>query len=70
MVQLLKIKTKVIMDSGKEYIFPEHPEDFLKRCCDEQTGEIKPGFIHGMGFSIRPAHISSIEDVEYEEGIL
>ena len=65
------IITKVIMDSGKHYEFDEHPEDFLKRFYDEETGEIKQGFIHGEDFSINVKHISSIENVEKKinEGI-
>ncbi|MEW8957797.1 MAG: hypothetical protein AB2448_01605 [Moorella sp. (in: firmicutes)] len=61
---MLKVKTKVIMDSGKEYLFNEYPEDFLKRFYDEETGKIRPGFIHGPGFSISVEHISSIKDIE------
>lgn len=56
-------RTKVIMDSGKEYIFNEHPVDFSKRFFDEEKYEIIPGVIYGSGFTIVVDHISSIEEV-------
>ncbi|RXM70841.1 hypothetical protein [Clostridium tetani] len=60
-------KTKVIMDNGKEYIFNEYLEDFLKRIYDEEKKQIKSDFIHEGWFSISIDHISCMEDVEYSD---
>lgn len=64
---LTRIKTRVIMDSGKEYIFEEPLDHFLKRLYDETIkkelhGEL--GLIHSRGFSISIFHISSLEEFE------
>jgi len=66
---IIKTKTKVIMDSGKEYVIDEHPEDLLRRIYDENKSVIKIGFIHGPGFSLATQHVSSIEDIEQEQGL-
>lgn len=59
----LVVKSRVILDNGREYIFEEHPADLLKRVYDKKTGKVKQGFLHGKGFSIAMKHIASIEDV-------
>ncbi|MDC0763513.1 hypothetical protein POF51_22565 [Brevibacillus sp. AG] len=59
-------KTKVIMDSGKEYTIDKHPEDFLERITDKD-GILLNGFVHFLGVSINPSHISSIETIEVKE---
>ncbi len=60
---MIQTFTKVIMDSGKEYVIKEHPGDLLKRIYDEDTAKINTGFIHEDGFSISIGHISSIESI-------
>lgn len=55
------------MDSGKEYLLKEHPEDVFRRIFDENKGIIKTGFLHEIGVSISTDHISSLESVTVKE---
>lgn len=58
------IYSKVIMDSGKEYIFIKHPEDLLNRMTNPKTENPYEGFVHFVDVSINPSHISSIESLD------
>lgn len=59
-------KTKVTMDSGKEYIFNESYDDFLAKLYDSSENEniYKSRIIHGDNFVIFTEHIKSIEGIE------
>ena len=59
-----KIFTKLIMDSGKEYFFNQHPDEVLKRMVNSETDKPYEGFVFLRGLSINPSHISSIEDID------
>lgn len=60
-------KTRIIMDSGKEYIYEGSVDDVKRRCVraiNNGTAEI---FINGFiniapNISINPSHISSLEE--------
>jgi hypothetical protein len=66
MPMVMNIKTKLIMNSGKEYILNKHPEDVLSLLIDEK-GAPRNGFINCLGFSFNPRHVSSIECIEERE---
>ncbi|MBU7593548.1 hypothetical protein [Metabacillus halosaccharovorans] len=60
------LHTRLIMDSGKEYIIEKHPEDLIAS-YENQMGVIVNKFFHYKGLiAINPAHISSIEGIEVE----
>jgi uncharacterized protein YlzI (FlbEa/FlbD family) len=58
--------TKIVMDSGKEYVIEKHPEDVVNSFTT-QMGVVKNGFIHFDTFSINPSHVSSVEQIEVEK---
>lgn len=59
----IKFHTRIVMDSGKEYIVNKHPEDVFKEIVDS-NGNPYVGFKHFLGFSVNPNYISSIEEIE------
>jgi hypothetical protein len=63
----LKTHTVVVMDSGKEYVLGDHPDDFVTRITSDDQMTLKYGFVHVMDIekrvnvSIAIEHISSVE---------
>lgn len=62
---LKEVKTKIVMDSGKEYIVSMHPELFAIHITDE-FGNILRGMLQFDNIFINPQHISSLEAVNFE----
>ncbi|MGV3488500.1 MAG: hypothetical protein ACO1OC_07945 [Tuberibacillus sp.] len=65
---MLKLHTRVFMDSGIEYVFEISREDFLSKVVDSD-GKLHNRFIDlttnkEQKVSINPVHISSIEEIE------
>ncbi len=60
----VETKTRVLMDNGKIYEFPEPAEQFLKKICDIKTLRVDSILLKGEGFYINTAHISAIEETE------
>ncbi|SDM84654.1 hypothetical protein SAMN04488137_2216 [Fictibacillus solisalsi] len=56
-------KTKLFMDSGKEYILNKHPEDLVEQ-FKNQDGDLINSFIQFEGLIINPSHVSSLEYIE------
>lgn len=57
------LKTKVIMNSGKEYVIDMHIDEFVKEvtnCMDIPINAFK----HFKDVSLNPNHISSLETIE------
>jgi uncharacterized protein YlzI (FlbEa/FlbD family) len=62
----MELQTKLIMDSGKEYVIEKHPEDVVKRLTN-QMGVVINAFIQINDLIINPSHISSIETYQESE---
>ena len=65
---MIKLHTRVFMDSGIEYVFEISRDEFLSRVMDS-AGKLHSGFIDlttnkDQKVSINPVHISSIEEIE------
>jgi|GEM_PF-6777808 len=65
---MIKLHTRVFMDSGIEYIFDISRDAFLSKVMDAD-GKLHNRFIHletkdEQKVSINPVHISSIEEIE------
>ncbi|WP_038111790.1 hypothetical protein [Tuberibacillus calidus] len=65
---MIKLHTRVFMDSGIEYIFDISRDAFLSKVIDT-NGKLHNGFIHlttkdEQKVSINPVHVSSIEEIE------
>ena len=58
-----EIHSRLVMNSGKEYIIDKHPEDVVARFTN-QVGVVINGFISYDGIIINPSHVSSIEEVK------
>ena len=58
------IYTVVVMNSGREYIFDQDPEEVITRVTNPKTGDPYNGFVHLLGISLNPSHISSIEEFD------
>lgn len=52
-------KTRIIMDSGKEYIIEKHPDDVMRKL--KPSGVVLNDFVDFDIVKINPIHISSIE---------
>ncbi|WP_052036032.1 hypothetical protein [Tumebacillus flagellatus] len=57
------MKTRIVMDSGREYIL-DAPKSEVLKLFTNSLGVIINGFVHfEEGFSIAPLHVSSVEEV-------
>lgn len=61
---MIRLKTKVIMNSGKEYLIDMHIDDFVREVTDCMDMPIN-AFKHFNDVSINPNHISSVESVKF-----
>ena len=65
---MVKLHTRVFMDSGIEYVFEISRDEFLSKVLDSD-GNLHSGFIDlttnkDVKVSINPVHISSLEELE------
>lgn len=58
-----RFKTKVIMNSGKEYVIDMHIDEFIREVTDCMDIPIN-AFKHFNDVSLNPNHISSVESLE------
>lgn len=59
-----EIRTKVIMDNGTAYEFPEPVEQFLRKVYDFRTSQKISAYLKGEKFYINTDHIAAIEEVQ------
>ena len=55
------MKSKIIMDSGKEYIVNDDVEALNEHYFTHKDGRLINGMVYMSGFAINPSHISSVE---------
>ena len=63
------IKCRLIMDSGKEYLYDGEVEFLNKKFLTYKDGTLINGIVYMSDYAINPSHVSSIEYIEEEHDV-